>query len=420
MLRRLLGTAALAVLASGIGAIGAQAEDSVRLAVIEPLSGPVAGVGRDVLEQHEFTANRINESGGVLGGRMIEIVGMDNAMNAEKTTQQVQAAIEDGIRFVSQGVGSNHALNIIKFLGKHNRRNPDKAIVYLNNAAVTTAFTEELCSFWHFRFDANVDQKVAGLVEQIANDESANKIYMINQNYAFGKSFQSAAHRLLKERAPNVELVGDELIVPFGKVNDFTPYIAKIQESGADTVLTGNWGPDLSRFAKAAASSGLDAQLYTIYGGIPTSISAIGAADYKKISIKQVTEFHENHDDIPSEVEEFASEYLSATGKSWYADRYRWEMLMFAEALDKAGTDDPLQVALALEGMTFDGPLGEVYMRKDDHQIQLPMVVSTATTDVPKTFVYGGKDFGFNFATDSVISRDAIELPTSCNMNRPS
>ncbi len=419
MLRRFLGAATVVALASGIGATGVQAE-SVRLAIIEPLSGPVAGVGRDVLEQKEFSAARINKAGGVLGGRQIEIVGYDNAMNAEKTTQQLQAAIEDGVRHVAQGVGSNHALNIIKFLGKHNLRNPDKAVLYLNNAAVTTAFTNELCSFWHFRFDANVDQKVAGLVTQIGNDPDAKKIYMLNQNYAYGKSFQEAAHRLLEERAPNAELVGDELIVPFGKVNDFTPYIAKIQQAGADTVLTGNWGPDLARFVKAAASSGLDAQFYTIYGGIPTSINAIGAADYKKVEIKQVSEGHENHPDLPKEYVDFSNEYLAATGKSWYADRYRWVVEMWAEAINKAGTTDPLQVALALEGMTHNGPLGEVYMRKDDHQMQMPMVVSTASTDVEKTFVYGGKDFGLAFKTDAVIPRAQLELPTTCNMNRPS
>ncbi len=65
-----------------------------------------------------------------------------------------------GLSYIIQGVGSNHVLNIIKFVGKHNKRNPGKEILLLNHSAVTSAFTNELCSFWHFRFDANVDMKV--------------------------------------------------------------------------------------------------------------------------------------------------------------------------------------------------------------------------------------------------------------------
>jgi len=415
-----LGAGLVGALTVGLLSFPAGAAESVRLAMIEPLSGPVAGIGNDVLEQLEYNAKRINAAGGVLGGRQIEIVPLDNAMNAEKTTQQLKKAIDMGIRFVTQGVGSNHALNIIKFLDKHNKRNPDQSVMYMNNAAVTTAFTNELCSFWHFRFDANVDMKVAALTTQIGQDSKAKNVYMLNQNYAYGKSFQAAARKLLPERAPNTKLVGDELMVPFGKVQDFTPYIAKFQSAGADTILTGNWGPDFVRLVKAMAAAGLDAQVYSIYGGIPASISAIGAADYNKVTVKQVTEYHDWDSRSTADYRAYADAWLKATGKTWYGERYRWNIEMFAAALNKAGSDDPVEVARALEGMTFAGPGGEVFMRKDDHQIQLPMVVSTATTDVSKTFTYGGKDFGVGFKTDAWVSRDKLELPTTCSMNRPS
>lgn len=221
---------------SGVALPALAAADTIRIALIEPFSGPVAGVGRDTLEAFNFYADRINAAGGILNGRKIEIVPFDNVMNAEKTTQQLRKAIDQNIRFVAQGVGSNHALNIIKALEKYNERNPGKEVMYFNYAAVTTAFTNELCMFWHFRFDHNVDQKVAALTTFMNNDPSVKKVYMINQNYAYGQSFQEAAHKYLKERAPRAELVGDEMIVPFGKVLDFTPYIAKIKASGADTV----------------------------------------------------------------------------------------------------------------------------------------------------------------------------------------
>ena len=229
-------------------------------------------VGIEAADHFEYAAAQINKRGGVLGGRRIEIVRLDNAMSAEKTTQQIKRAIDQGIRFISQGIGSNHALNIIKALNKHNRRNPKQAILYLNHSAVTTAFTNELCSFWHFRFDANVDMKVAGLTTQMGRDPSIKKVYMINQNYAYGKSFQAAGRKMIESRT-QASLVGDDLILPFGRLLDFTPYVAKIQSSGADTVLTGNWGPDLIRLVNAVAEAGLNVQFYTIYGGLPSSVN---------------------------------------------------------------------------------------------------------------------------------------------------
>ena len=413
---------ALAAAALSVAAFSARGEDTVKLGLIEPFSGPIAAVGRDTLEIFEFFAGEVNARGGVLGGRHIEIVPLDNAMNAEKTTQQLRKAIDDGLRFVSQGVGSNHALNIIKFLDRHNRRNPEQAILFLNHSAVTTAFTNELCSFWHFRFDANVDMKVAALATQIGRDPSVSKLYMLNQNYAYGQSFQAAAQRMLAERAPQVELVGDELIVPFGKVLDFTPYVAKIKAAGADTVLTGNWGPDLVRFVKAAAEANLDAPFYTIYGGLPSSVAGIGGKDGLAVSLKQITEMHENdalYDSQPADTLATYDRWRAQSGKSVYADRMVWVMEFFAAALDKAGSDDPVQVALALEGMTRDGPAGPVAMRAADHQIVFPMVISSMSQDIPRPMIYDGDDYGVAFATDGWVQATDVEQPTTCEMKRP-
>ncbi len=411
-----------AIAALALAALPARADDTVKIGLIEPFSGPIAAVGRDTLEIFEFFANEINENGGVLGGRHIEVVPLDNAMNAEKTTQQLRKVIDEDIRFVSQGTGSNHALNIIKFLSRHNRRNPDQAILFLNHSAVTTAFTNELCSFWHFRFDANVDMKVAALATQIGRDPAIRKVYMINQNYAYGQSFQAAAQQFLAERAPNVELVGDELIVPFGKVLDFTPYVAKIRASGADTVLTGNWGPDLVRFVKAAAEANLDTPFYTIYGGIPSSLAGIGPKDGLAVRMKQITEMHENdprYDEQPADLLDTYDRWRAQSGKSAYADRMRWVFEFFAAALEKAGSDDPAEVAAAMEGLTVDGPAGPLTMRAEDHQIMLPMVISTISTDVGRTMIYEHEDYGFAFTTDGWVEASDLELPTTCRMKRP-
>lgn len=417
-IKAFLGGLALVIFTGLVSVTGALA-DNIRVGLIEPLSGRIAALGQDALNSFQFAAETVNSRGGVLAGTNIEVIGLDNAMKAEKTTEQLKKAVDMGLSYIIQGVGSNHALNIIKFVDKHNKRNPGKEIVFLNHSAVTTAFTNELCSFWHFRFDANVDMKVAALVTQISRDPSIKKVYILNQNYAYGKSFQAAARQLLAKRVPQVKIVGDELIVPFGKVQDFTPFIAKIKASGADTILTGNWGADIVRFVKGAVGAGLDAKFYTIYGGATSSIGGYGS-DGKKVNLKQVTEMHQNHPGLPKGLVDYSAGYMKKYKDTFYADRQRWLIFMLAAAIDKAGSADPIPVARALEGMTFPGPMGPVQMRASDHQMQMPLVVSMLTDKAPQPIYYKGKNFGIAFQTDGVAERKDTSLATTCKMKRPS
>jgi branched-chain amino acid transport system substrate-binding protein len=419
MRKRVIWAGLVGLAMAGMALPALAAGDSIKIALIEPYSGPVAAVGRDALEAFQFYADRINAAGGVLGGRKIEIVPFDNVMNAEKTTQQLRKAIDQDIRFISQGTGSNHALNIIKSLKKYNKRNPGKEVMFFNHSAVTTSFTNELCMFWHFRFDHNVDQKVAALTSFMNDDPSVKKVYMINQNYAYGQSFQKAARKYLKERAPNAKLVGDEMIVPFGKVLDFTPYIAKIKSSGADTVLTGNWGPDASRLITAGADAGLKVKYYSIYAGIPAAMNTMGTKVATFTPILQITESHENDPGVPGWAVEEQDEFLAKYNKSTYVDRFRLMFEMLAKAFNEAGSADPTAVGYALEGMTNRGIKSEVWMRPVDHQIHFPMVISHVSTDVKRPFIYNGKNYKMAYKTDGWIDRADMTLPTTCKMKRP-
>jgi branched-chain amino acid transport system substrate-binding protein len=400
-------------------AFSVQAAETIKIGCIDPMSGTMAALGLEAVDNFNIAAEKFNKAGGLLGGRMIEIVPLDNAMSAEKTTQQLKKAIDNGIRFVTQGMGSNHALNIIKTLDKHNKRNPDKRVVYFNHSAVTPAFTNEMCSFWHFRFDANADQKIGALMTQIGKNPAVTKLYLLNQNYAYGKAVQTAAHRFVKERASHVKIVGDDLILPFGKVQDFTPYVAKIAASKAEAVLTGNWGTDFTRFIKAMADAGLQVTVYSNYGGIPSSVNGYGEEAGIKLKIKQISESHMNDEDR-AEVLAIGAKNLERFKRSWYADRYRLVIEFFAAAVEKAGSDDPVAVAYAMEGMQVKGPHGDtITMRAKDHQIIMPLVISSIDSDAKTKFVYHGKTFGIGWKTDGWVSSKENDLPTVCEMKRP-
>ena len=161
---------------------------------------------------------------------------------------------------------------------KYNYRSPGKEIIYFNYAAVDPVLTNDKCSYWHFRWDANSDIKMAALTNFMKDRPNIKKIYLINQDYSFGQSVRTQARAMLKAKRPDIEIVGDE-VHPLLKVTDFSPYIAKIKASGADSVITGNWGQDIALLLKAAADAGLQTDWYTYYAGGaggPTAIKQTG------------------------------------------------------------------------------------------------------------------------------------------------
>ena len=287
MIDRRQFTRLAAALAAGLVAVPVLAADPVRIAFIDPLSGPFAAVGSSGLKQFQFTANEINKAGGVLGGRKLEVIGFDNKISPKESLIQLQRVIGDGIQFIVQGNSSGVANALTDTVEKHNEREPGKRVLYLNYSAVDPSLTNEKCNFWHFRFDANADMKMNALTDVIAANKNMKSIYIIGQDYSFGKAVASAAEHYLGLKRPDLKIVGNELH-PIGKVKDFSPYIAKIKASGAQAVITGNWGADMLGLAKAANDAGLEVPFYTYYAAANGITKAIGTGGVGKVRLVEI------------------------------------------------------------------------------------------------------------------------------------
>ena len=221
-------------LAAVLAALPAAA-DTLKIGYIDPLSGGAASAGLNAQKHMVFFIDRINAAGG-LNGQKLELLSYDNKVNPQESLIMLKKAIDEGARIVMQGNGSAVALALTDAVLKHNERNPGKEVLFFNYAAIDPALTNEKCNFWHFRFDADVDMKMAAFGDVIAKDKDIHKVYLINQDYSFGKAVAVAAHRILAQKRPDVQIVGDELH-PLQKVQDFSPYVAKIKASGADLSL---------------------------------------------------------------------------------------------------------------------------------------------------------------------------------------
>lgn len=406
---------ALAALATGAMMIGGSAFAQVKLAYIDPLSGPFANVGEAGLKGFKEAAEiLVNQKGGVVGQKL-EVIGFDNKGSPQETQIQLKAATDQGIRFVTQGNGSGAAHALIDAVNKWNARNPDKTVLFLNYAAVDPTLTNEKCSFWHFRFDANSDMKMEAITNSMATDKKIKKVFIIGQDYAHGHQVAKAAKEMLGKKRPDVKIVGDDLH-PIGRVKDFAPYIAKIKASGADTVITGNWGNDLTLLIKAAKDAGLDARFYTYYAGGLGTPAAMGASAEGKVV--QLTEWHMNVQ--PNKAEKFALDFNKKyPGVEFYYLRVNTLVSMLAEAMNKAKSTDPKQVALALEDMRFNADNGEVWMRKSDHQLMQPLYLSIFAKKDGKLVKHDSEHTGYGFKTIASITQRDSQLPTSCIMERP-
>ena len=309
--------------------------------------------------------------------------------------------------------GSNIAAALIDAVEKHNDRNPDNRVVYVNCGAVATELTNEKCSFWHFQFDAHVAMKSQMLVQALAPDEK--KVYLLNQDYLFGQSVQRDVKTFLSKLRPDVQVVGDELI-PLGKVKDFSSYITKIKSSGAQALITGNWGPDMSLLIKAGMEAGLPVKYYTLYAHLGGGPTAIGPAGDGKVVVIQA--FNEN---IPAEtgnteLENWTREFRATHDFDFYVAGFRTIFEFIQAGFNKAGSTDPLKFAQALEGLTLTDMTGHrITMRKDDHQVLSAYFAAVFSKGVK----YNSEKTGLGWKTLTTVEGKDLAQPTTCQMKRP-
>ncbi|MES2956749.1 MAG: branched-chain amino acid ABC transporter substrate-binding protein [Pseudomonadota bacterium] len=411
----------LATLASSVGAQGTA--PPLRLALVEGLSGAFANAGEAVWRNLLWAVERVNQRGGVAlpgGKRRLELLRLDSKGSTEEALSMLRAALDQGVAFILQGNSSATAAALIDALDKHNARSPERRALLLNYSAVDPPLTNERCSPWHFRFDAHADMRLAALTEVLRDDALLKKLYLIGQDYSFGQHVNRQARAMLSVKRPDIEIVGDELH-PLGRIKDFLPYAAKIQASGAQAVLTGNWGNDLTLLVKAVREIGATVKFFTFYGNALGAPAAIGAAGVG--AVHAVAEWHPNLGGATSDAFYAAFRQRFPEPRDDYV-HVRMQVLveMLAGAIERARSAEAGAVARALPGMDFDprtlGGLHSGALRAGDHQFQQPLVVSVMDRVGAPGVRHDVEGSGFGFRTVRRFEAREVEMPHSCKMAR--
>jgi len=411
-IRRALGAAAMigALLAAPV----AQAQNTIKVAFIGPFSGPVAANGDAWLKMLTYAMKNTNDRGGALG-KKFELVTFDDKFQPAEALIALKSATDQNISIIIGGVGSNVAAAMMEGVSKHNARNPNNRAVYLNVSALSDEMTEEKCDFWHFRFSANVTMRVATMVKGLPAD--VKSVYLMNQDYLYGQGVYSATKKFLAQYRPDVKIVGEEFI-PLMKVKDFSAYVPKIKASGAQALLTSNWGPDFNLLMKAGNDGGLDIKYYTFSAHLNGGPRAMGdGGGNRALAVL------EGHDNMGEESGNAAAQAWvkgwRATGADfdfpWVNFQTTWDML--AAAITKANSTEALKVALALENIQVNDIYGKPnIMRKDDHQLLQPFYTAVFTKPVKNE----SEGTGWGWKTQYSAKTEELTFPTTCKMKRPS
>jgi branched-chain amino acid transport system substrate-binding protein len=404
---RLITAAVLA--ACSMGAF-AQKGETVKIAHIDPLSGLMGPVGSNQLKSFQFFAEKFSKTNPA--GVKFEMVSFDNKLSPAESLNALKAAMDQGVRYIAQGNGSSVAGALIEAVNKHNERNPGKEIIFLNYAAVDPDFTNSKCSYWHFRFDADTSMKIEAMTTFMKDDKDVKKVYLFNQNYSHGQQVAKFAKENLARKRSDVQIVGEDLH-PLAQVRDFSPYIAKIKASGADTVITGNWGSDLSLLVKAANEAGYTGKFYTYYTGVtgtPTALGTSGAGRVYQIAY--------NHYNMGGDIGKWMGEFKTKFNDDFYTGSVISIFGALGEAMAKAKSTEPAKVAAALGGLKYKNFNGEVEIRKADHQLQQPLYM-TVWQKADKKYPYSPENTGMTLAPVKEFPSYVSSTPTSCQMKRP-
>ena len=391
------------------------ASAQLKVAVIENLSGPGSATNRLYAVGMKNGLALVNQAGG-WKGQPIEYLEYDSQGSTSVAADKVRAAISDGAQILVSGGSSAVAGQIVEDVRKQNLRNPDRRVIFMNVGAEAAEFTGEKCNFYSFKYAMNAEIRVKALVTAMkAAGALGDRVFSINQNYSWGKDMEAA---IGKYAAPMGYTVVDKVLHDVSKIQDFSPYVARIKSSNASTVITGNWGSDLILPVKEIGASGLKVQLGSTFLELPGTLSSAGnsALGY------YTADFY-----VPeaggAAAKELFERYKSVAGTLPTTSEVKAvvlaQMLQAAlSSVERGPKVDPTQIALALEKAKVQTPIGEMSMRAADHQASVPLVVSIVSKDA--AFKVDGTDMGFK-PVKVIPGPEAISVvQESCKMDRQS
>ena len=355
----IVGSTAATLLSVARPRIGRAAKEPIRIGVPTALTGPYTDLGNQVKRAITFAADGANAAGGV-DGRMVEVRYLDTEAKADVARQQGEKLALGGYNLLMSAIASGEALAIGPQLARWNA-------LYLSTINKADDITGKSCNARMFRVN-HPDISDAAVVLPWLKQQKQVKWAIQAADMAWGRN--SGASFTQAAKADGRTIVVDNYS-PFG-TDDYAPYIQKIADSGAQGLWVALAGRDAITFARQARQFGLLDKVFT--AGVSfiadNQVQVLGVAAK---GIWGVINYSSTLDTPANKVfvADWEKKYPGTLPTNFEGETYVGMQVIF-QAVTKAGSVKPMDVAKAMEGTKFATLYGEQLMRKEDHQLVCP------------------------------------------------
>lgn len=366
----------LAVLAVLVWTLPVGAAEPIKIGFIHSLSGGVGQVyGVPDLAGVKIAVAEINAAGGILGRKLV-IISRDDKLKPEVGVREAKDLIlNEKVDWIQGTVSSAVALAISAYCKGQKK-------IFIDTVAQSAATTGEKGHRYVFRVTTNTTIYARAIANAVAKTwPNAKKVFIIGPDYEYGHRCKADFMKTYKTLVPDAKVIG-ELWPKLGN-KDWTPYITKIMNSGADVVYCSLWGGDVLSFTKTAwAFKYFDRMKHAGQDwGNMEALSKMSAKAYPKGVLGGahypwwLLDNPMNKKFYPKFKKEAGMD-AGLAAASGYATVYAMKA-----AIEKAGKMDTEKVIDALEGLQWDSPVGKLTLRACDHQTIWPFWVGQVTLD---------------------------------------
>lgn len=342
------------------------ADDTIKLGLVAPMSGPNARYGAFSMHGAELAVKEINEAGGV-DGRKIQLFNADSQGTPVEGVSATRRLIdEDEVDYVIGDVSSSVTLAMQPVA-------EDAGVLLLNAASSNPKITygAGVGGFkWTFRNYPTDENRALIVAKYAAEQRGFTKFAVLSVDSDYGRS----AITFTKKYLPDFK--GEILSEDYYKEGevDFRSVLAKIRDNGAQAIIMYGLADTTPIIARQMVELGIAGKVTLVGNGEFNTEKTIKSAPTAMEGAVEAAAWLPAFDSPESKafVEKFTKEYSEAPNNHAYV---HWDTVnLLAKAIHEAGSPDREKVRDALSKIHYKSPVGDVTF--DDHnQARLPMIL---------------------------------------------
>ncbi|WP_083354639.1 substrate-binding protein [Mesorhizobium sp. LCM 4577] len=360
--RKVLFTGAAGALAGlAMPYVARAAGDPIKVGILQPFSGGLEVLGQQGFQGAEMALLEANEAGGVLGGRMFEIVKADDRTDPKTAVERTSELIRrDKVTAIIGPVTSANRDAMLPTIER-----------YKTPLLYATDYEGGVCSRYVTCYSALPAHWVNPLVPY-AVENLGKAFYLVGSDYVWPQKMNKAFREEVEK--VKAKVVGEEY-TPWG-AKDYAATLRKIESAGADVVVITIVGADAVTFVKQFAAAGLQSKIKIIFFGFNENYVA-GLSETESNGIVAPSNFIANLDkpEAKAFVQRFHTRYGANAVVSNTTDAHYTLTRFFIEGVKKAGADDKEKILAAMVGQSLMSGNGEVDLRASDRHADLNVLI---------------------------------------------